>query len=649
MKHSHPRRHAVLATASAVSLIALLCPSSGAQPARAPAERRDAMTVRRYHGEPDPIFKLIINPSSTQGLNDVLERGFNVMELQSAFPTAADPTRGEDLRGIVQYVHRKGRQVSGKRPAWLLVRDMQGDVTCRNREGERWQHRKGNRTVPCAASDLLRDAYARGAVDAFDYLGLDHMRLFDEATSTACHHHAKAALPAYLIGKGYSPQDFDPAWTDWKDLAAATVAAVDANPTLGMRKLEYEHRLWKEDNFLRVMGDACDAVKAKFPQAQMNIGIISPLALYTGYYSCIPLHRFHDVKGADYIEIDFYDSTYGGGLLRPERLCIVEAANQMATDISGMPLLVTRNCRLGGARDEGYFRILHLATMLLNDNVIGMNYYAWGLRIAGKDYCFRKDAPRLKWFADTMRRIKQAYPLLKEFDERNRILIVTDDWIHSGRGIMKHKGTRTYWQRMPRMPGALRPYEMVTRIHRDADFATPRTLSRVDPDEYDIVFVDARHCPDVEFQRLVSWAKSGKALLTYTERAFALDELRADKRKQRANALDGLTSVRRLPDDVAEFREVVESRLRAKPFTTDRLFPNVDIDAQTNDKDERLFVLTNYGTKAQDVSFTFDAPWSSYQPVFSNAKLTVRRDQAVTHVRARLPRQDAEILVFRRP
>ena len=475
------------------------------------------------------------------------------------------------------------------------------------------------------------------------------MRLFDEATSTACHHHATSAFPAYLTGKGYSPRDFDPAWTDWEDVAVPAEDTVDANPTLGMRRLEYEYRLWKEDNFLRVMGGACDAAKTEFPQAHMNIGIISPLALYTGYYACIPLHRFREVEGADYIEIDFYDSTYGGGLLRPERFYVVEAANQMATDISGMPLLVTRNCRSGGERDEGHFRILHLATMLLNDNVIGMNYYAWGIRIAGKDYCFRKGAPRLKWFADTMRRIKKVYPLLKEFDERNRILIVTDDWIHSGRGIMKHKGTKTYWGRMPRMPGALRPYELVTRIHRDADFATPRTLNRVNPDEYDIVLVNARHCPDAEFQRLVSWAKSGETLLMYTKRAFALDELRTDKREQRAKAIDGVASAKGVPNDLAEFRGLIESRLRMKPFIPDRLFPNVDIDVQINKDGERLFVLTNYGTEDQDVSFAFDAPWSSYHQVFNCANLIVKQDGPVTHVQARLPRQDAEVIVFRRP
>jgi len=61
MKHSHPRRHAALARAGVISLIALFCPSSCAQPARALAERRDAVTVRRYHGKPEPIFKLIIN------------------------------------------------------------------------------------------------------------------------------------------------------------------------------------------------------------------------------------------------------------------------------------------------------------------------------------------------------------------------------------------------------------------------------------------------------------------------------------------------------------------------------------------------------------------------------------------------------------
>ncbi|MBT3375336.1 MAG: hypothetical protein HN742_07570 [Lentisphaerae bacterium] len=599
----------------------------------------------------EPILKLIINPSDTQMIDDALEHGFNVLEFQAAHPTPDDPSGGRDIKGFVQYVHDRGYHVSGKRPAWFTVRHSQGRVNCQNEDGEPWGHRKGYAVMPCTASEFTAEAYRRGTVNALGYLELDHMRLFDEATSTACHHHSKTAFPAYLAGKGYAPGDFSRAWAEWADVPVPTVASVDANPALGMRKLEYEYRLWKEDNFLRAMGGACAAAKTEFPEARMNIGIISPLALYTGSDACIPLHRFREVKGADYIEIDFYDSTYGGGLLGPESFYIVEAANQMATDISGLPLLVTRNARSpgrGGKRSEGYFRILHLATMLLNDNVLGTNCYAWGIRIADEEHCFRKGAPRLTWFADAMRRIKQAYPLLQEFDERNRILIVMDDWIHSGRGIMKHRGTATYWRRMPRMPRALRPYKMVARIHRDADFATPRTLSRVDHNDYDIVFVNAHHCPETEFRRLVSWAKRGGTLLLYTERAFALDELRTERRPQRLKTLESLSSAMPLPTEVERFQELVEGRLGAKLFTPDTLFANVDIDAQTNPKGERLFVLTNYNTVSQDISFTFDAPWSVCQQIFDSADVGTSRDGAITHVRVHLPAQDAEIVIFRR-
>ena len=177
----------------------------------------------------------------------------------------------------------------------------------------------------------------------------------------------------------------------------------------------------------------------------------------------------------------------------------------------------------------------------------------------------------------------------------------------------------------------------------------PRPARPVSPDGYDVVLVNALHCPDAQFQRLTDWARSGKVLLMYTDRAFALDELRTDKREQRANVLAGLASAKRIPADLAEFRGLIESRLHVKPFTPDGVFPNIDIDAQTSQKGERLFVLANYGTDDQDISFSFDAPWARHQQVFSNAELAVSREGEVTHVRARLPRQDAEVVVFRKP
>ena len=601
----------------------------------------NALEVKKWEGPPNPVFKIIITPDN-QKLDQAMAAGFNMMELQANYPGANIRQPADVTLGSEQYVHSKGFWVAGKKPFATVSDKMSKEMDCEEQDGTPY---KGSKGLPCTASAVLRTNFAESCVKCFDYLKLDEMRLFDEMHSCACDKHSKELFPVFLEKKGYKPADFAKNWKSWSDLKVPYNNVVDANPTDGMKRLEHEYLLWKEENIFQMAKRVCDTTKAKHPQAVLNIGIMSPLHFYRGYDGCVPLHRFGDIDGASYIEIDFYEPGYTGARLPPKNICLIEACNQMATDISRLPLLSTKNCRFGD-RTEGQFRIMHLASTLLNNNIVGLSYYFWNTPIVGEKVKFNPENPRLGWFSENIKRIKKAFPVVKEYTETSRILLVIEDFMYSGRGLdRKSMEAVEFNKKTPRSSKLLRLYQKVAQIHRDANFAIPRTVSRFSADDYDVILVNARHWSDEDFNALEKLCSGKNQRLLITPGALMLDETGRDKTAERAARLKAM-SVQTIPEDPAQFRQLVESALKVKDFEPEALYENMDIDVRTNASGNKLFVLSNYNLEDRNLAFRVPGKWKLAGQVFENATVTVEPDNGETLVKASVPAQDMEIILL---
>ena len=615
------------------------------------AAQRQNAPPRAYGGQPNPAFKMIVTPQKNSDIDDIASYGINVIEIASAYPGNQPDDRAARLLGYADYARSKGLWVSAKRPADVkstgnVARLMEMSV-CRDP--------KGQKLPPCTASDELRSVLAEAASRTFDYLHCGHMRLFDEYRSWVCDYHLHKAFPAHLARKGYKPSDFNPSWKSWESIVNPGLLSDAAASAPGMGKLSYELRLWKQENVLKLIKAACDAVTARHPKANVNAGIFSPLSLYAGYDTSIPLTRMHEIATCPYMEIDFYDNTLTGGMLAPKDLWVIKAANEMATDLSGMPLMVTLNLRMRN-RTNPFLRLHSLMTPILTDNVMGINYYYWKVPVedaGGKPGpVIEKGHPRMDAIASAITGIKKVYPAIKQFHKQSRILMVVEDLIHVGRGVSPEETNqfgKFDYTKMRRMPALVRPYDMVCGIHRNARFAVPGTLDRYDLGAFDVMLVNATHCSGEQFDKIVRWARSGRnVLLMYEPDALMLDDYGEDKTARRQPILAALRNARPAPRELPAFQKAIESHLKVKDFTPGALYDEVDIDVKSDSRGNRAFILTNYGIQPRSVAFTLEHEWARNEQLMNSAKLTIEKRGSSTHVAATLPPQEMEIVVFRK-
>ncbi|GEM_PF-2074768 len=546
----------------------------------------------------------------------------------------------------IKVIKENGGEAGGRQPhVWGIYKE----YFIKNSRCTDWQ---GNRTLPCPASKFLREHILKACFFALDKFKFDHYRFLDELGHNLvflgshhewCYSH-KDKFIAFLKKKGYKPQDFNSHWKNWDELVMPTPE--NWRDSEGMRKLDYLFRLWKEEEYLGLLNYVCSSIKKKYPDIKLDVGIFTPLEIHHGFSPCPPLSRLREVKDGDYIEFDFYGSTYFGGRLEPKNYYIIEAMDEFVTDVSGMPLVVTKNLRYSWA-SPSYYRLITLITLLSTDNVIGINYYYYGVTPKGEDKPVRIGHPRLKAVGEAVKRAEKVYDLVHEFQDEHPILIIAEDPIHKGRGLIEKlgKGDREgYWRGMRRY--RMEAYKKIAAVHRDSDFAIPRMIPSLTLSKYKVIIIDCQHMGEEAFNKILNWAKiKGNYLMVNT--FPSLDQYDNDLTGERGMALAKVRA-KNLPQSLEEVKKILDEALQeSSVYKPLGIFPLVDIDCKVKKgKRDKLFLITNYGDKEQNFSFQVKGRGYHKETFFNTAKMEKVEKDNYTIIKGRINPKEMEVLLL---
>ena len=537
-----------------------------------------------------------------------------------------------------QKLIEQGHEVTG----WMCVHPSRALSGAYGLERENWD----------MTDEVTRVLFARHvAATAKSNPKIAHLSSLDE-NRWDCSRMRPEQFAAYLTAKGYHPGDFINAATSWDrvPMPDMTLPAPDDRRLLLLRR---EWQLFGEQVTLDFLAPMARLVRAVRPDIGINLGIFTPWSLHFGYYAGLPMLGLLRIPEADFVEFDWYEWMYSGAFVADKDTYLLEAAHQFTEDMLRKPLQLTFSMEFscaGDNRDDTYYRLLPLCSLLQSDNVSGMTFYYYGCKVEGKSENVTIDHPRIGWLGPAIYRARQVYDTVHRFPELHEVLIVTDDPLHMGEGsLYDEKGDRRpfkqFAQRLKYGPSWYgRSAKVVTQAHRDARFCIPRMLPGLDLSRYHVIILDAQFIGDWPLARLTEWANAQGNLLLVREGAGTRDELNAPR--DLASIMTA-PAVELLPTDPETFAHSVRPYLHDAVYEPLELVEDVDIDVHTGPGGERVIVLANYSRQGRAFAFALTGTTARGTPLMGTAKLTSQHQRnGRLHVRGSIAPRELDVVTF---
>jgi len=481
------------------------------------------------------------------------------------------------------------------------------------------------------------------------------------------------AFCGYLIKKGYVPEDFGA--EGWGGVAQPDLR-LPAPAARERRRLRKECQYWAEQVQLDYYAHMADTVRQARPDIKLNLGIFSPWTLNYGFYACLPLSSFHQVRNADQMEWDFYDWIYTGDWVRDQDFAAVEAGNQFLTDVVRVPVQLTFSPQFSEqGRDEGYYRLFVFSDLLLTDNITGLTFFYYGVR-TGTGERLTIDHPRMQWIGEAVDRARRVYPLVHRMPEKHRILLIVDDPVNMGEGSRfdaqgRRRDKEAFYRRIPYgKEWYFRSYKPLATAGRDARFCIPRMLPGLDLDAFDVIILDADYMDDFPLELLREWVSQGGRKLLYrrTSSPLVLAQAwlsRADpgvfRRRVAAMAdelklardrfpLADVPGVAPLPEDARDLAAILDATLKEQLHRPRSFSPLVRLNVRGNDAGERVAVLANFGREPQSFRFDLLSPHEDVRSLLNTTDQVALTPLAGgTQVTGAIARREFEVLHFPGP
>lgn len=536
---------------------------------------------------------------------------------------------------IMQRRRREGKPTDG----WMCIH-------ARN-VFEELLHLESGRYTP--DNPAVREAFAQRVAAAAAAWPVDYLSPIDENYwfpvdydwDTFC---------GYLVGKGYLPGDFGAETWDQVPRPGLRFPPPDAPEE---RRLRKECQYWAEQVQLDYYAHMADTVRQVRPDLKLNLGIFSPWCLNFGFYTCLPLSTFHQIRNADQMEWDLYDWVYTGDWVRDRDFAAVEAGNQFLTDVVRLPVQITFSPKFSEeGRDEGYYRLFIFSDLLLTDNITGLTFFYYGVPTPDGQR-LTIDHPRMRWCGQAVDRARAVYPVVHSMPEKHRILLIVDDPVNMSEGSKydAHGVERERQEFYERIRYAkqwyFRSYRRVAEAGYDARFCIPRMVPGLDLDAYDVIILDADYIDDFPLARLGQWAAQGKHKLFYRHNAGLADEL---KLKRDGFPLADVPGVEETPRDAQELAALLAKTLRDPLHRTLSFAPSTRINVRGNDVGERVVVLANFGREPQPFRFELLSRHERVQALFrTTSDLSLITIADTTEVSGVLAPREFEVLHFRPP
>ncbi len=515
--------------------------------------------------------------------------GFTALRLGSLTDRDDTNVRPETYHSLIKWGKANNILIGGYNPgSWWSDDDRPEHPYMIDDEGNPFDGRKYDSPLKqCFADSYVVRGKIGGIERILKKFGFDRLDLFDEVCwpgawagpdmPWVCYAH-KDKFISYLKSYKLKPSDFDKRWNSWDDLVMPTRKNWQNNSA--ERKLYFAFRRWKEDVFFDYLYAVCKTIKKRYPNLKINAGIMTPCGIMNGCRCCVPMVRFRELD-ADSVD---YDTYY---FLSGRNRCALwnEEVNEFIIDITGLPLELTKYLKNPSDSDKNIdaYSLWPITSLLLNDNVIGVNYYYYNRPY--KKIRITVPHRRFDALSRSLAYIKKTYQLVHSIPEKHFILVVTEDPIH--RGLFKREYYLGYsiWR-------------TIQKLLLDADFAIPRMLKQIKLDKYGVIVVEAKHISEENLKILLNCRKKKNIIVLRTLNSCKYDDFHIERPK-RAKLLKKIPII---PNSLLEFQKMLVAKLQALPYIPLSISESIDLDVRYNGN-RYIIVSTNDSGESSSIKF----------------------------------------------